>query len=710
MGLSRQMIELKYILPYAASFFGLMVSFCALLMNRSLFIHRIFAAGMMILAAESLFTGLAVNATASGDVLYWLSLRNLLTALVPGIWLVFSLCFSSVDYREQLAKRKWLVAALFVLPLSIALYFRETIYSGHLSLIPLNLWTIPLERAGFVFQLLILFGVIAILFNIERVLRHSTGHFRWKIKFMVLGIGFIFATRIYSISQALLFKSVKMELELVNDAALILGIIMMAVSFYRMRSLDIRFYMSDTLIYNSLSILFIGAYFIAVGVVAKLSFWLGDGHELAIRAFFILLALAGLMSLFLSNKLKKRLKKVVNRHLKRPVYDYRREWAQFTMDTTSVMDIQKLCNNVVQRVSKTFDILSVTIWTLDESEKDIKMVASTVFSQDINKISDSRKNQLMEFIEEIKNKHSAYDADYLVDELPGKIRDFDQSFFDELMIRYCIPLIAGGSFLGVMALHKAVGNKKLTLEDFDLLKTMADQLASNMLNIMLAKRLRKAKQMEAFQRMSAFFVHDLKNLASNLSLTMQNLPKHFANPEFRKDALDSLAQSVDKIGFMCGRLTSMSQKTDLTLQPTDVNRIVSNVLSGMNGAFGQKIIKKLEPVPKVNLDPEQFPKVVANLMLNAHEATGQDGNITISTEHKNGWVSLTVQDNGKGMTQDFIEKSLFQPFETTKPRGIGIGLYHTKSIVESHNAKIEVESEPGKGSKFSVLLPVSGDP
>jgi putative PEP-CTERM system histidine kinase len=499
-----------------------------------------------------------------------------------------------------------------------------------------------------------------------------------------------------------------MELELINDAALILGGLMMLVSLSRMRSMDIKFYMSDTLIYNSLSILFIGAYFIAVGILAKFSFWIGDGHELAFRAFFILLAFAGLISLFLSDRLKKRLKQFVSRHLKRPLYDYRQEWTKFTHNTTLVMDIEKLGDIVVRMVAKTFNVLSVTIWTLDESEKNVKMIASTVFPPSEKSDLESQK-RLLEFILAIKHKNIAHDIDFMEDELSSLFRDFDHKFFEKLRIRYCIPLKAGGNFMGIMALYNRIGDYRFNLEDFDLLKTMADQLASSMLNIMLAQDLRKAKQMEAFQRLSAFFVHDLKNLASNLSLTIKNLPKHFDNPEFRKDTLKSLSQGVDKIGSMCSKLTSLSQKTDLDMQSTDLNVIVSKVISNVNGSFGQKITKTLESLPQINLDPEQFQKVITNLILNAHEATNKEGNVYITTKHENGWVILTVQDNGKGMEKDFMESSLFQPFKTTKEKGMGIGLYHSLSIVEAHHGKIEVESQLGKGCTFKVFLPVKSE-
>jgi len=84
------------------------------------------------------------------------------------------------------------------------------------------------------------------------------------------------------------------------------------------------------------------------------------------------------------------------------------------------------------------------------------------------------------------------------------------------------------------------------------------------------------------------------------------------------------------------------------------------------------------------------------------------GEIQVSTEQIEGWIVLSVSDNGCGMSKEFIEKSLFHPFKTTKKQGMGIGLFHSKMIVESHKGRIEVESEAGKGSTFRVFLPLIG--
>ena len=119
-----------------------------------------------------------------------------------------------------------------------------------------------------------------------------------------------------------------------------------------------------------------------------------------------------------------------------------------------------------------------------------------------------------------------------------------------------------------------------------------------------------------------------------------------------------------------------------------------------------ELVKHFESLPQIPLDPDQIQNVVTNLVLNAREAIGEHGRIRIQTARQNGWAVLTVSDDGCGMTPEFLRQSLFRPFQTTKKGGTGIGMFQCKMIVEAHHGRIEVESEPGKGTSFRVLLPL----
>jgi signal transduction histidine kinase len=202
-------------------------------------------------------------------------------------------------------------------------------------------------------------------------------------------------------------------------------------------------------------------------------------------------------------------------------------------------------------------------------------------------------------------------------------------------------------------------------------------------------------------------MHDLKNLASKLSLVTQNLPVHMDDPEFRSDALQTISQSVSKINTMSSRLSLLSQKLELTFKETDLNDLVKETVSDVKEYVKAPVSKDLENVPSLLIDREHIHKVLENLLMNAYDALGQDGQITIVTRCQETWAEIAIQDNGCGMSKEFIEKSLYRPFQTTKKQGMGIGLYHCKTIVEAHSGRIEVESEEGVGTTFRVLLPVN---
>jgi putative PEP-CTERM system histidine kinase len=310
-------------------------------------------------------------------------------------------------------------------------------------------------------------------------------------------------------------------------------------------------------------------------------------------------------------------------------------------------------------------------------------------------------------IQVMREKQFPVDFDETKDDWTGEFYRVYAKSLGEARIRYCVPLNAGRELLGVMTLNERVIREPLSVEDADLLKTVADQAAASLLSLRSSRQLLKAKELEVFQTLSTFFIHDLKNLASTLSLTMQNLPIYFDDPEFRADALRVITNSVQKIDSMCSRLSPLTKGLDLQKERVDLNALISTTLTDLDGAVHATVNRDLQSVPVLTVDPEQIQKVLVNLVLNANDATGTEGRITVSTRQRNEWAILAVKDNGAGMSKEFLDHSLFQPFQTTKSKGLGIGLFHSKKIIEAHHGRIEVESEPGKGSIFRVLLPVN---
>ena len=671
------------------------------------FHHRTFASGMITLALVEMCAGMSAQALLPSDVLHWERLRLTGAAFLPGSWLLFSLSFARSNYRELLAKWKWFALGSFVLPLGLVTFFRHSLFAAQSTWEPSSVALIPLDWSGHLFYVFFLFMSVIILMNLEGTLRASAGSKRWRIKFMVLGLGCLFAVRIYTDSQTLLFSSPHLTIQSINSSAIILADLLIIVSLIRNRLWYADIYLSQAFLYNSLTVLVSGVYLLAVGVLAKVLSYVGLSEFFPLEAFFVFLSLVGLTAVLLSDQLRQTLRRFINRHLQRPHYDYRKEWRAFTQRTSFLLNSNQLCAAVSSMVSETFGVPSVTIWLADEGQGHVSLGGSTALSEAHARELISAENGAADLVRSVREQETAIDFVRPQDARGEKLKESNPHFLHKAQICYAVPLAAGRQFLGVMTLSGRLTKEPFSLEDFELLKTIADQTAASLLNLQLSGRLLRAKEMEAFHTLSAFCMHDLKNLAALLSLTLQNLPIHYDDPTFRKDMLCTMAQGVAKINAICTRLSLLSKSIELERTEADLNDLVTTTLATLNGSLKASLLQDLQPVSRLWMDSEQVQKVLVNLVLNASDAAGEHGEIRVATEEQDGWAVLSVSDNGCGISKAFMEESLFRPFHTTKSRGLGIGLFHSKMIVEAHRGRIEVDSEEGKGSTFRVKLPIA---
>jgi hypothetical protein len=674
--------------------------------NPRAYMHWVFAAGMGALALTQMCAGLGAQAVFPADILRWTRFGLLTTAVVPGIWLLFSLCFARANSKEVIARWRWFVLLTFAFPFGLIACFPAALLIDTLHFETSSRWLIPVGRSGYVFHLWMLLSSVVILMNLERTLRVSTGIMRWHIKFMILGIASIFAVNIYINSQVILFSAINLQLNSIISSAIIVADSLIIISLIRYRQLNTDIYFSRTVLYNSITVFVVGIYLLTVGMFAKVISYFGGSQVLPLETFFVFLTAVGLAVLLLSDQLQQQIKQLISRHFYRSHYDYRQVWTTFTQRTTSVMDMQELCTVVANMASETFGVPAVTLWlSANQGQEGITLGGSTVFSQRNKPAWSEAEPSAMALVRYMRAHQMPVDFDKTLDTKAQGLKTTYPDAFRSARLRYVVPLTAGQQFLGLMTLDDRLTGEAFTLEDFALLKTLADQAAASLLNLHLSHRLLKAKEMEAFQTLSAFFVHDLKNLAAKLSLMVQNLPMHYDNPAFRDDMLRVISSSVAKMNAMCSRLSLVTKKIELHPVETDLNAVVRSTLAELQASLKVPLRHELHPVPQLLLDPEQIQKILVNLILNANEAIDTQGEIRVSTDWVDGWVVLTVSDNGCGMSKAFIERSLFQPFQTTKSHGLGIGLFHSKMIVEAHRGRVEVKSEAGKGSTFRILIP-----
>jgi hypothetical protein len=239
------------ILPFIAAAFSVGLAVFVVWQDRRSFVHWTFAIGMVTLALEAVFIGISLQMVPPSMIFYWQCIGLIMAAFLPGVWLLFALTYARANYKEILSRWRWVVLAVFVVPLALSTFFQKSFFIGEPVSDSSLVWLIRLGSPGYAFHLCLLVGAVLILMNLERTLRASVGHMRWQIKYMVLGVGAIFGIRIYTSSQSLLFYSLNTGLTLVNTGVLVIANALILRSVLRAGSFKLDFYPSHSFLYRS---------------------------------------------------------------------------------------------------------------------------------------------------------------------------------------------------------------------------------------------------------------------------------------------------------------------------------------------------------------------------------------------------------------------------------------------------------------------------
>jgi putative PEP-CTERM system histidine kinase len=266
-----------------------------------------------------------------------------------------------------------------------------------------------------------------------------------------------------------------------------------------------------------------------------------------------------------------------------------------------------------------------------------------------------------------------------------------------------VPLLLHDRLSGYIVLLRSKGGVRLDWEVRDLLKTAARQAASYIGEVEAARALLVARQFDSFNRMSAFVVHDLKNLVAQLSLLVANAERHKHTPAFQDDVVETLSFSVDKMKRLLTQLAGAQPG-----EPPTAFALYPVLQEAVSAA------RHLRPMPRlmpgnarltVFAHAARLQRVVGHLVQNAVEATAPEGSVTVSLRSSADLAVIEVTDTGRGMSEEFIATRLFNPFQSTKSGGMGIGAYETREYMRELGGRVEVQSVPGRGTSFRLLMP-----
>jgi putative PEP-CTERM system histidine kinase len=267
-----------------------------------------------------------------------------------------------------------------------------------------------------------------------------------------------------------------------------------------------------------------------------------------------------------------------------------------------------------------------------------------------------------------------------------------------------VPLMVGEELIGFVVLLSARTNVDANWEVYDLLKTASRQAASFLAQMVATEALLEVRKFDAFNRMSAFVVHDLKNIVTQLSLMMKNAKRLHANPEFQQDMLMTVENSLERMRQLMTQLREGTTPAGTTFG-VDLASVVKRIESVVNNRGRHVDVRSAEPVVARGHE-ERLERVIGHVVQNALDATMASGQVWLELDKLGGQARLVVGDTGHGMTPEFVRDRLFKPFQTTKATGMGIGAYESFQYVQELGGKVSVESEPAKGTQVTLLLPL----
>ena len=652
-----------------------------------------FVLGMVGLAVEAAAGFALITLTEQvHDRLFWLRFHEAaaLGLLIP--WSVFVAgVFAPAEGRWPLPLRLGLGAGSLVIGAAVVTVL--TLPAFKLPDIAAPFYAAQLDRLGQVSTTVQLVITVGLLGALDTYLRSSRHEDRWRMKYLVVGLGGIFLVRFFLLSQMLLFQ-VLLGVYLTTAAAtLVLGNLAVGASLVRTRLLRSEVTVSRDLVYRSLVVVALGGYLLVLGALGWLLKFLGIQEELLWGSVLVFVSALAVGALLLSENVRWRLKQFVARHFYRTKYDYREQWLAFNQRLGSVVSLDELGPVLVSGVTEAGGAARGALYLADARDGRFHLAGEVELGGIPTALEGSAA---------LPARLSAETApvpvtDDLAATPPGSLLGAGGM---------AVPLRWGGDLVGLMLIGPERAANPYSREDLEFFKTVGEQAAGVIVTARLSETLAQAREFEAFHRLTSFVIHDLKNAVSALSMLSQNALQHFDDPEFQKDALQTLSRTVDRMKALLARLAAAPDAARLRSEPVDLSALALEATRPLDGGR-VSLVKEFAPVAAVPGDNEALLRVIQNLVTNAIEAVRGSGTVTVRSYEDGGQVVCEVTDTGIGMSPEFIQKSLFAPFRSTKSGGWGIGLYQAKGIVDAHGGTIEVTSREGAGSTFRLRLPLA---
>jgi len=422
-----------------------------------------------------------------------------------------------------------------------------------------------------------------------------------------------------------------------------------------------------------------------------------------LAAALIAIAGAPVATLLFSENLSARLRVFVSKHFLPFRFDYREEWLRLIDTLASPEQSMPLPERAIKAVAQIVGAPAGLLWL--RAEEGGPYIATAAWNTRAPSDSEVlRHDPALKFMCDRQWILDTAELDRDPELYEGLRRPRWMEHLPNALL--VVPLISNEELIGFIVLFQASSAFRLTFEEIDLLRTSGRQVAAHLAQYQADQQLAEAQQFEAFNRLTAFVMHDLKNLIAQQSLMVKNAAKHKGNPAFFEDAMATIDNSVARMNKLLRQLQSGD-----TSGPRERVRLSDALNDAISQAEGRQPVPEFENKGEglsALVDRERFTAVIAHLIRNAQEATSADGSVVVQLQERQGDAEICIRDDGCGMPAEFIRNRLFRPFDSTKgSQGMGIGAYQARMFVVESGGLLDVESEPDAGTNVRIRLPVA---
>ncbi len=548
-------------------------------------------------------------------------------------------------------------------------------------------------------SMLVAIGSLVLLHNLY--VGATTGSRRF-LRWSAIGLAGIFAFDLNLYTLTYLLGEQPLILNAARTA--VSGVMVLLLAFSaNAKGANRHFNPSRAVTFQTLSLLIIGSYLLAMVLVTRSLALLGGDIARASQIVFVVLAVLFAIVWLPSKKLRAWLKVTATKHLFQHRYDYREEWLRFTHTMgRNAGNGPSFHERSVKAMADITESPAGLLLTPNE-EAELELTARWNWPTiEVPAIAGGfRLSGLLEqhsHILDLDEVRSGVDRHGELEHVPAWLTQAEDAWA-------LVPLIHMDRLVGAILLARSRIERRLDWEDFDLLRVAGQQLASYLAEQAGQQALMDASRFDEFNRRMAFVMHDIKNLASQMSLLASNAEKHADNPAFRKDMLVTLRNSSDKLGALLARLGRYGSGQAKEPTQTDLRKVAQDLCKRFDGVHPVKLTQSANV--QVLADPEALEQALIHLVQNSADASQSDELICLSVRNEGLNGLIDIIDTGTGMTPEFVRSGLFKPFVSSKQSGFGIGAFEAREMVKAMGGRVAVESREGLGTRFTVSLPLA---